>query len=309
MLERFKVGVRGMEQFGARSETPKETCLAEVEQCDVYVGIIAFRLGSLDPQSGKSFTQLEYDHALRLGKEILIYLADEQEARFRRQDYDVDQSRLDEFKKILGERHVINPFSTPADLADKLKTDFAKRFQPVVEEGESTESEFESALKLIQRFRLLPKLVNGREVRLEIVPIGQVFPAKRALCKAFNLEYGSTIGTHIRIVKPHPRSMGGFQGDVGSFDQIYASGLRVDEFLSVMANRQPVEVYARLQFTPDDVPSGRAQFFGYSYHYEDPEPGDPDVEYLAPEGRVILVFSKLASPRLNESKSSATDHS
>ena len=52
VLTKFDVNVRGMEQFGARTTGPLETCLAEVGQSDVYVGIIAFRLGSIEPQSG-----------------------------------------------------------------------------------------------------------------------------------------------------------------------------------------------------------------------------------------------------------------
>ena len=39
-LEQFEVNVRGMEAFGARPDAPIDTCLAEVEQSDIYVGII-----------------------------------------------------------------------------------------------------------------------------------------------------------------------------------------------------------------------------------------------------------------------------
>ncbi len=46
ILTRFDVAVRGMEEFGARTTGPLETCLAEVEQSEVYGGIIAYRLGS-----------------------------------------------------------------------------------------------------------------------------------------------------------------------------------------------------------------------------------------------------------------------
>ncbi len=72
VLETFDVVVRGMEQFGARGGTPLQTCLVEVEQADIYVGIIAFRHGSIEPTSGKSYTQLEYERALELSKEVLI---------------------------------------------------------------------------------------------------------------------------------------------------------------------------------------------------------------------------------------------
>ncbi len=50
-----------MEQFGARKSNPLETCLAEVEQSDIYVGILGMRYGSEEPNSGKSYSQLEYE--------------------------------------------------------------------------------------------------------------------------------------------------------------------------------------------------------------------------------------------------------
>src|SRR5262245_11713031 len=73
-LNKFDVVVRGMEAFGARTSKPVDTCFAQVEQSDVYVGIIAYRLGSIEPESGEPFTILEYERAVAQRKEILIYL-------------------------------------------------------------------------------------------------------------------------------------------------------------------------------------------------------------------------------------------
>jgi hypothetical protein len=81
-LKHFDVSVRGMEEFGARTTGPLETCLAEVEQSDVYVGIIAYRFGSIDPETKKPFTVLEYEKALEQQKEILIYIADDESTSF-----------------------------------------------------------------------------------------------------------------------------------------------------------------------------------------------------------------------------------
>jgi len=80
LLSKYDVNVLGMEQFGARKETPLETCINEVKRSDIYIGIISQRLGSLEPTSGKSYTQLEYEKAIELDKEILIYLIDEENA-------------------------------------------------------------------------------------------------------------------------------------------------------------------------------------------------------------------------------------
>jgi len=81
-LKGFDVIVRGMEEFGAHTRSPLDTCLAEVEDCDVYIGIIAYRLGSIEPNRKQPFTILEYEKAKDQNKEILIYLADDESATF-----------------------------------------------------------------------------------------------------------------------------------------------------------------------------------------------------------------------------------
>ena len=56
-LENFDVIIKGMEQFGARTSNPLSTCISEVEQSDIYVGIIGMRYGSEEPNSGKSYSR------------------------------------------------------------------------------------------------------------------------------------------------------------------------------------------------------------------------------------------------------------
>jgi hypothetical protein len=93
LLESFKVNVRGMEQFGARTQAPLATCVSEVEISDIYLGVVAFRLGSIDQETGKSFTQIEYETAYERKKEILIYLVDENNSRFLVKYIDRDENR------------------------------------------------------------------------------------------------------------------------------------------------------------------------------------------------------------------------
>jgi hypothetical protein len=164
-----------MEEFGARTE-----CLAEVEQSDVYVGIVAFRIGSIDSQSGKSYTQIEYERAKELGKEILVYLADEHVARVRYADIDTDllhREKLKAFKATLLERHTVNTFSTPEDLADKLRRDFRRHFESREGRTEESQDEFDKTLGLVRRFLLVPNSVIGREALLRISFSEQPYPA------------------------------------------------------------------------------------------------------------------------------------
>lgn len=76
-IEHLNIEILGMEKFGARKSTPLETCLEEVSQSDIFIGIISFRFESVEKLSKKSFTQLEYEKAFSLDKEIMIYLMDE----------------------------------------------------------------------------------------------------------------------------------------------------------------------------------------------------------------------------------------
>jgi hypothetical protein len=180
-LKRFDVSVRGMEEFGARTARPLDTCIAEVEESDVYVGIVAYRLGSLDPESKKPFTVLEYEKAVEQKKDILIYLADDEEAAFpqaARDDDSSSQKRLAAFKKTLRERHTVDAFSTPEDLVEKLSRDFKKHFVPKPSEQITNPAEdvYARSAAALNAFRLAPKRYNGHQIRLSVAFNGSIFP-------------------------------------------------------------------------------------------------------------------------------------
>jgi hypothetical protein len=288
-LKHFDVVVRGMEDFGARATTPLETCLAEVEQSDVYVGIIAYRLGSIETNSRKPFTLLEYEKAVEQNKEILIYLADDNVGAFPRSSMDDDneaRSTLDAFRRTLRQLYTVNTFSSPADLAEKLSRDFRKRF---IEHAQSPQGEvadeYADSMRIIEDFLLMPKRFNGNEVRLCVRFLKSFFPASRSLCEKFNLDYGSTVGARIEILKPGKATS-------HEFNEIFCTAARF-EILRELSKEKEVELYAELLFTGEDVPQTRAQLFGFTgtplfRHMADDEP----YVYIPPEGRVILLFSK-----------------
>lgn len=70
---------------------------------------------------------------MALNREVLIYVADEEAVAFPYSAIDHDSGRVAQllsFKKKLRERHTVDTFSTPEDLAAKLKRDFEKHFAP-----------------------------------------------------------------------------------------------------------------------------------------------------------------------------------
>lgn len=58
----------GMELFTAGDEAQMEVIKRWIRESDVYMLILGARYGTLEPKSGKSYTQLEYEYAAELGK-------------------------------------------------------------------------------------------------------------------------------------------------------------------------------------------------------------------------------------------------
>jgi hypothetical protein len=120
-----------MEFFGARPSAPKEECLCEVRKAHVFVLILGMRYGSLDPESGLSFTHLEYLEAQRLNLPSLIYLIDEAEHLVLPRDVEVGESalKLRALKDAVSASHVVSRFCSPADLRERFLGDLSSLFQ------------------------------------------------------------------------------------------------------------------------------------------------------------------------------------
>ena len=251
LLAKFDVTVRGMEQFGARTETPLQTCLHEVEQSDIYVGIIGFRLGTVDPDTGKSYTQIEYERAQGLSRHVFIYLADEENTTvpYRYIDKGNALDKLDAFKRVLRERHTVDTYTTPADLVKKLDRDL-RRHLSLREPAAPNADEFAAAKASIETFLLMPRAVAGTEVRLQVRVASPPYPASRAICDAFNLEFGATVGVEVEVIRP--------EGVSNDLDLLFGSK-HAAEVLPI-SKGDTIDGYMKLHFHGQRVASPRARF-------------------------------------------------
>jgi nucleoside 2-deoxyribosyltransferase len=67
----------GMELFAAGDKSQWETICRWIDESDIYMLILGGRYGSVDPDTGKSYTQLEYEYALATRKPLFaIVLSD-----------------------------------------------------------------------------------------------------------------------------------------------------------------------------------------------------------------------------------------
>jgi hypothetical protein len=255
-LKAKNFSIRGMEDFGARTTTPHTTCLIEVENSDIYIGVIGFTFGSTEPTTGKSFTQLEYEKAISSSKEILIYFLDEENSRISPKYIDSGENRekLDIFKRTLEEKHTIAKFLNETDLIEKIIRDLTRQFSdikidPVIE---NLESKFEESLLILKNWLLIPDEFNGVTVLITIKIASGFFAASKEVCDLFNFRVGRTVGAIITINKPQEKTLAKMQIDAFIPSSIFLS-----------KNIQPqstLTCYARLLFSEHAVQKTNAVY-------------------------------------------------
>lgn len=127
-IAKLEYGAKAMEFFGALPDTPKEECLRLVRSANAYVGIFGMRYGYVDPDSGKSLSQLEYEEAQAIRLPSLIYLIDEDSHPVlpKHVDTGVSAEKLIALKAALKKVHVVNFFSSAEDLAARVTQDIVR---------------------------------------------------------------------------------------------------------------------------------------------------------------------------------------
>jgi nucleoside 2-deoxyribosyltransferase len=97
----------GMELFAAGDESQLEAIKQWIDESDVYLMILGGRYGSIESDSGKSYTHLEYDYAVSKGKPLFACVVNEQaqEARVKLHGTSVveqhEPKKLREFRNLV----------------------------------------------------------------------------------------------------------------------------------------------------------------------------------------------------------------
>jgi tetratricopeptide (TPR) repeat protein len=110
-----------MEDFGARDAMADDFCRQKVAECDVFVGIVGHCFGSCPRGSKKSYTEQEYDAAIKTGKPRLMFLAPE--------DFPLPNNLIEAEKKRQKQRalrdrvnaeRIRDTFTSPDDLGRRV---------------------------------------------------------------------------------------------------------------------------------------------------------------------------------------------
>ena len=227
--------IKGMEFFGSTPERPLDKCLQTVRECKLYIGIIGMRYGSVEEDSGKSFTELEYDEAVKNRIPVLIYILDENHpiaSRFV--DKGEGAEKLEAFKSRLKKAHVVSSFTTPADLGKKVTQDLMnelKKDRAIEDSLRTLPSDTEGGnYEILRGFLRRPYKYYGQEIILDMqLTPNQTSSVKVALCKGLGLQVGDVSG--IRATAKSP------DGKESSSMQLYGVGEMADWIDSVREPR------------------------------------------------------------------------
>lgn len=196
----------GMEYFVSSPDSPIDVCLSTVRRSQLYIVIVGMRYGSIEEGSGKSFTELEYDEAVKNKIPILAFVIDEEQCAVLPKFVDVGEKaeKLKDFKTKLNSSYLVSRFTSVDNLKqlveksvqqtiDKISADMAKK--SAVQSKERTLADYVEGAKLFRRFVLLPKRYNGREAVLRIRMDGQfgTWQMRDEMFTAFGFEPGDTL--------------------------------------------------------------------------------------------------------------------
>lgn len=172
-LQRLRTGINAMEFFCASADEPRTQCLRKLHESNLYVGIIGARYGSIDPKTGLSYTEEEYNEAAKGSIDSLLFLVDERFPLIRLQDIDYENySKLNQFKARIVKEHSIDRFTTPDNLAMKVGTSIMQyihsddtlaaqhSIDPEIQEAMQPTSEL-TPHQLLRRFHLFPERWTG----------------------------------------------------------------------------------------------------------------------------------------------------
>ncbi len=155
-LRRLGHDVLAMEDYVATGQHPPlNKCLADVDSCDWYVGIFAWRYGYIperDNPESKSITELEYRQAEKKQKPCFIFLLHEEANWPRKQMDEVTREgergdRINQLRQELGKTKLVSFFKSPDELASLVIAAVARWEKDVLSSNKETKGSKEEPIR------------------------------------------------------------------------------------------------------------------------------------------------------------------
>lgn len=122
----------GMENFPATDDRGWRIIQRTIDDSDYYVLIVGGRYGSIDAETGLSWTEREYDYARERGLPVLSFIREARAITADKEDHDDRRPKLLAFKGRLCANHFCKSWQT----ADDLKAEVAAALGRAIEDDE-----------------------------------------------------------------------------------------------------------------------------------------------------------------------------
>ncbi len=130
ILLRMKLQFSAMEFFGSRTDEAVPACMKEIDECNFFIGIYAWRYGWIPPDSDVSITEHEYNYACKKSKKRLCYTVNENHQwRPSLIDKGTNYDKLEKFKFKISQS-VRSKYTTPDNLAKQIAADLSRELIP-----------------------------------------------------------------------------------------------------------------------------------------------------------------------------------
>ena len=158
----------GMEQFHAAPTSQWNVITKMIDECDFYLLVIGARYGSIDEETGISYTEKEYNYAKTKGLPVLVLIKQpsaisESEKDTGNDKYD-KMKKLDEFReKVKNDKNTVDFFTDlnslkyVAEGRNKANTELGEHQQKMLDDMKEMFSQFYSRLTDLENNQLTLK--------------------------------------------------------------------------------------------------------------------------------------------------------
>ena len=114
----------GMEMFSATGAPQLETIKPIIDESDYYLIILGGKYGSINKQSGLSYTEMEFDYAVEQEKRIIAFVHEDPEnlPSFLRENTDRSRKRYERFRSKLLSDKLVKMWKNNIDFTQSIAT-------------------------------------------------------------------------------------------------------------------------------------------------------------------------------------------
>lgn len=209
VLTRLEQTVKGMEYFGSNPNEPLKVCLDAVKASDIYIAIIGMRYGSVEEETGKSYTQLEYETAIKNKIPTLIYIiGNDCPVLPKYVDIGEKADKLVAFKDTLKKKHTVSFFKSPEDFSSKLTQDIVEELGNLgkIEDNSELKQDMQRDFtEIYKKFVNRPKKYTDQEGTLTVKISGKPGILRPEISDATGMTYGDAISISAYVLDPETK--------------------------------------------------------------------------------------------------------